>query len=75
MRRPLLHVVGLGPGSADLVTAGTAELVARFPTHARYLRTERHPAAVDGDSRQLAAIRRVRAVAAEREEVVQLAAR
>lgn len=46
MRRPLLHVVGLGPGGADLVTAGTAELVARFPTHARYLRTERHPAAV-----------------------------
>ena len=39
-----MQVVGLGPGGADLVTAGTLELIARTPV--RYLRTERHPAAV-----------------------------
>lgn len=40
---PVVHVVGLGPGGADLVTAGTLELIASAP-HA-YLRTRRHPAA------------------------------
>lgn len=43
MVHPTVHVVGLGPGGPDLVTAGTLELIARVP--ARYLRTERHPAA------------------------------
>jgi tetrapyrrole methylase family protein/MazG family protein len=40
---PTVHVVGLGPGDADLVTAGTLELLARVPE--QYLRTRRHPAA------------------------------
>jgi tetrapyrrole methylase family protein/MazG family protein len=40
---PSVHVVGLGPGDADLVTAGTAALLERVPL--RYLRTRRHPAA------------------------------
>jgi tetrapyrrole methylase family protein/MazG family protein len=40
---PTVQVVGLGPGGADLVTAGTLELIARV--RVRYLRTERHPAA------------------------------
>jgi len=40
---PTVHVVGLGPGGPDLVTAGTLEVIARTPV--QYLRTERHPAA------------------------------
>ncbi|MEI2700330.1 MAG: MazG nucleotide pyrophosphohydrolase domain-containing protein [Microthrixaceae bacterium] len=40
---PVVHVVGLGPGGVDLVTAGTLELIDANP-HA-YLRTRRHPAA------------------------------
>jgi tetrapyrrole methylase family protein/MazG family protein len=36
-------VVGLGPAGADLLTAGTAEVLAAVPH--RYLRTARHPAA------------------------------
>lgn len=40
---PTVHVVGLGPGDADLVTAGTLALLERVPQ--RYLRTRRHPAA------------------------------
>jgi tetrapyrrole methylase family protein/MazG family protein len=46
-----VHVVGLGPGDADLVTAGTFSLLERVPR--RYLRTRRHPAAAlldDADS-------------------------
>ncbi len=39
----VIHVVGLGPGDADLVTAGTLELIAAHPR--RYLRTDWHPAA------------------------------
>lgn len=42
---PRVEVVGLGPGGADLVTAGTLELLASFPPGRRYLRTTRHPAA------------------------------
>lgn len=38
-----VHVVGLGPGGPDLVTAGTLELIGSIPH--RYLRTARHPAA------------------------------
>lgn len=38
-----MHVVGLGPAGADLVTAGTLGLIDRIPV--RYLRTTRHPAA------------------------------
>ena len=41
--RPVVDVVGLGPGGADLITAGTAELLASG--RAVYLRTARHPAA------------------------------
>jgi tetrapyrrole methylase family protein / MazG family protein len=41
---PKVTVVGLGPGDADLVTAGTTRAVARHEH--RYLRTRRHPAAV-----------------------------
>ena len=44
MTRPRLHVIGLGPGGPDLVTAGALELIARIPR--QFLRTERHPAAV-----------------------------
>lgn len=39
-----VHVVGLGPGGPDLVTAGTLELIGALPR--QYLRTARHPAAV-----------------------------
>ena len=48
--RPVVHVVGLGPGGPDLVTAGTLALIERVPT--RFLRTTRHPAAavMDGDA-------------------------
>ena len=41
--RPRITVVGLGPGPAELLTAGTRELLANT-THC-YLRTARHPAA------------------------------
>jgi tetrapyrrole methylase family protein/MazG family protein len=40
---PTVHVVGLGPGGADLVTTGTMTLLGRVPE--QYLRTRRHPAA------------------------------
>lgn len=40
---PRVVVVGLGPGDADLMTAGTAAAVASIPH--RFLRTARHPAA------------------------------
>lgn len=40
---PTVHVVGLGPGDADLVTSGTLALLELVPQ--RYLRTRRHPAA------------------------------
>jgi tetrapyrrole methylase family protein / MazG family protein len=40
---PVVHVVGLGPAGADLVTAGTLELIGRVSP--RFLRTTRHPAA------------------------------
>lgn len=43
MERPRVVVVGLGPGGADLVTAGTLDSVARIPR--RFLRTARHPSA------------------------------
>ena len=43
MTLPVVHVVGLGPAGADLVTAGTLELIERVSP--RYLRTTRHPAA------------------------------
>jgi tetrapyrrole methylase family protein/MazG family protein len=36
-------VIGLGPGGADLVTAGALEALARVPV--RFVRTTRHPAA------------------------------
>src|SRR3989440_97490 len=36
-------VVGLGPGGADLLTAGTKATIDRIPT--RFVRTARHPAA------------------------------
>ncbi|MDQ2678870.1 MAG: SAM-dependent methyltransferase [Actinomycetota bacterium] len=39
----MIHVVGLGPGGADLVTAGTLDVIAS--TRHRYLRTDWHPAA------------------------------
>ena len=39
----VIHVVGLGPGGPDLVTAGTLEVIAS--TSRRYLRTDWHPAA------------------------------
>lgn len=44
MSLPRLHVIGLGPGGPDLVTAGALALIARIPR--QFLRTERHPAAV-----------------------------
>ncbi len=40
---PVVHVVGLGPGDADLVTTGTMSVLASVPE--QYLRTRRHPAA------------------------------
>lgn len=40
---PQVHVVGLGPGGPDLLTAGTMDVIAQIRT--RVLRTERHPAA------------------------------
>ena len=40
----MIHVVGLGPGGPDLVTAGTLELIRAVPR--RFLRTDWHPAAV-----------------------------
>lgn len=43
MTRPLVTVVGLGPGDPSLVTAGVLDAIAAVP--ARYLRTERHPSA------------------------------
>jgi tetrapyrrole methylase family protein / MazG family protein len=46
--RPLVEVVGLGPGGPDLVTAGTLEVFDSVPPAARFLRTTRHPAAVVG---------------------------
>jgi tetrapyrrole methylase family protein/MazG family protein len=49
VNRPLVTVVGLGPGSADHVTAQTLAAIERIPH--RYLRTSRHPsAAVAGDA-------------------------
>ena len=41
----MIHVVGLGPGGPDLVTAGTLELIRSVPR--RFLRTDWHPAADD----------------------------
>ncbi|HTO00354.1 MAG TPA: SAM-dependent methyltransferase [Microthrixaceae bacterium] len=41
--KPQIHVIGLGPGGPDLVTAGALELINSIPT--QFLRTERHPAA------------------------------
>lgn len=41
--KPQVHVIGLGPGGPDLVTAGALELIGAVPT--QFLRTERHPAA------------------------------
>lgn len=43
-RRPVVHVIGLGPAGPDLVTSGALELISRIPT--QFLRTERHPSAV-----------------------------
>ncbi|MFZ4519586.1 MAG: MazG nucleotide pyrophosphohydrolase domain-containing protein, partial [Microthrixaceae bacterium] len=43
MTGPVVHVVGLGPAGADLLTAGTLALIERVPV--RFLRTRRHPAA------------------------------
>lgn len=40
---PVVHVVGLGPGDANLMTAETLAVLERVPD--RYLRTTRHPAA------------------------------
>jgi len=40
---PVVHVVGLGPGGAKLITAETLDILERLPH--RYLRTTRHPAA------------------------------
>ncbi len=40
---PVIHVVGLGPGGEDLVTAGTVELIAE--AQQAFVRTRRHPAA------------------------------
>lgn len=45
MSRPVVTVVGLGPAGPDLVTAGTTAAIADHPPAARFLRTERHPAA------------------------------
>src|SRR5205085_2827488 len=44
MTAPAIHVVGLGPAGPDLLTAGTLALIDAHDH--RYLRTERHPAAV-----------------------------
>jgi tetrapyrrole methylase family protein / MazG family protein len=44
--RPLVEVVGLGPGGPDLVTTGAVEVLGSVPPEARFLRTTRHPAAV-----------------------------
>lgn len=41
--RPGVHIIGLGPGGPDLVTAGALELIQRIET--QFLRTERHPSA------------------------------
>ncbi len=41
--RPLVTVVGLGPGGHDHVTVETLDAIARIPH--RYLRTARHPSA------------------------------
>ena len=41
--RPVVEVVGLGPGGADLVTDGTLARIAAAPR--RYVRTRRHPTA------------------------------
>ncbi len=41
--KPQIHVIGLGPGGPDLVTAGALDLIGSIPT--QFLRTERHPAA------------------------------
>jgi len=43
--RPAITVVGLGPGGADLVTAGTLAAIEAHEDSARFLRTQRHPAA------------------------------
>ena len=43
MTLPRLHVIGLGPGGPDLVTAGALALISRIGR--QFLRTERHPAA------------------------------
>lgn len=43
MTAPVVHVVGLGPAGADLLTAGTVALIGSV--EARFLRTRRHPAA------------------------------
>jgi len=42
--RPLVTVVGLGPGGPELLTAATVEAIAAAPI--RFLRTFRHPAAI-----------------------------
>lgn len=42
---PTVHVVGLGPGGEDLVTAGTLEVIGSVEPSQRYLRTTRHPSA------------------------------
>lgn len=44
MTLPMIHVVGLGPAGPDLLTAGTLALIAEHEH--RFLRTDRHPAAV-----------------------------
>lgn len=41
--RPVVEIVGLGPGDPDLVTAGVLRLLAEVPT--RFLRTRHHPSA------------------------------
>lgn len=41
--RPVVHIVGLGPGGPDLVTSGTLDLIGSVPR--AYVRTRRHPAA------------------------------
>lgn len=41
--RPVVEIVGLGPGNPDLVTTGTARLLTG--TSVRFLRTRQHPSA------------------------------
>lgn len=42
--KPIVHIIGLGPGGPDLVTRGALDLIESVET--QFLRTERHPAAV-----------------------------